>query len=245
MPKKPKLYVQPTSLTMQLFFLPFAGANLNSYLPLTTELRNDFDCQVIELPGHGSRFGEPLLETVDSMVTFCCNEIVRRRNDESWGLFGHSLGAVLAGFVCTSDTLQNDQPDWLVVTGRAAPGIDVSKTIRHLLPRYELIHDLINLGGLQSELIDHPELLDVVEPILRADFRAIETFQFTTVPRFKIPILVLGGTTDIIQKEQLEAWRSLTSAQSRVVMIEGSHFFLFEHSAEVVGLIQEMSNITT
>jgi surfactin synthase thioesterase subunit len=155
---------------MQLFFLPFAGANLNSYLPLTRELRNDFDCQVIELPGRGSRFGEPLLETVESMVTFCCNEILRRRNGESWGLFGHSLGAVLASFVCASDTLQNDQPDWMVVTGRAAPGINVSKTIRHLLPRNELINDLINLGGLQSELIDHPELLDVVEPILRADF---------------------------------------------------------------------------
>lgn len=229
---------------MQLFFLPFAGANLNSYLPLTRELRNDFDCQVIELPGHGSRFGEPLLETVESMVTFCCNEIVRRRNDESWALFGHSLGAVLVGFVCASDMLQNDQPDWMVVTGRAAPGIDVSQNIRHLLPRHELIQDLINLGGLQSELIDHPELLDVVEPILRADFRAIETFQFTTVPKFKIPMLVLGGTTDIIQEEQLEAWRWLTTAQSKVVMIDGGHFFLFEQPAEVVGLILEMGNIT-
>jgi surfactin synthase thioesterase subunit len=55
---------------------------------------------------------------------------------------------------------------------------------------------------------------------------------------------VLGGTTDIIQKDQLEAWRLLTCAQSKVVMIDGSHFFLFEHTAEVVGLIREMSNVT-
>jgi surfactin synthase thioesterase subunit len=57
-------------------------------------------------------------------------------------------------------------------------------------------------------------------------------------------MLVLGGTTDIIQKEQLEAWRWLTTAQSKVVMIDGGHFFLFEHTAEVVGLILEMGNIT-
>lgn len=228
---------------MQLFFLPFAGANLNSYQPITQILKYDFDCHVVELPGRGSRYSDPLLEQIELMVSYCSVEIRRKRNSEPWGLFGHSLGAVLATLVCDRDIIRTNPPEWIVLTGRAAPGISVSNTIRHLLSREELLNDLILMGGLQPELLNHPELLDLIEPILRADFRAIETFDFSTVPMLKVPILVLGGTKDCISEEQMKGWQRVTSAKCNIKMIQGGHFFIFQNVSEVVGLIREMSKL--
>lgn len=229
---------------MQLFFLPFAGANVNSYQPLTQFLNDDFDCQVIELPGRGSRFSEPLLEHMDSMVSFCVDEISKKRNGEPWGLFGHSLGAVLAMLSCDSDTLRGNPPEWIILSGRAAPGVSASSTVRHQLSRDALLKDLINMGGLQPELLDHPELIDLIVPIMRADFRAIETFDFATVPKLSVPLMVLGGTTDCISEDQLIVWQYFTTSICTVNMVQGGHFFIFQNGCEVVGLIREMSKLT-
>lgn len=229
---------------MQLFFLPFAGANVNSYRPITQILNKDFECHVVELPGHGSRYGEPLLECIESMVSFCSDEIRSRRNNEPWGIFGHSLGAVLASLVCDSDRFRSDSPEWIVLSGRAAPGISVSNTSRHQLSREDLLKDLKKMGGIQQELLNHPELLDLMVPILRTDLRAIETFDGTTVPKLKVPILVLGGINDCIREDQLQAWQCVTSEKCEVKMVEGGHFFIFENVSEVVCLIREMSKLT-
>lgn len=230
---------------MQLFMLPFAGANLNSYRPMTQYLHTDFDCHVIELPGRGSRFNEPLLEHIDSMITYCTDEIRKKRDNQPWGLFGHSLGAVLASLVCDTDTFRNDPPDWIVLSGRAAPGISVSDTVRHRLSREALLEDLTSMGGIQTEILNHPELIDLMEPVLRADLRAIETYDFPTVPRLKVPILVLGGTFDCILERQLHAWQGFTSDKCHVIMVQGGHFFIFQNTSEVAGLIREMSNLNT
>lgn len=229
---------------MQLHFLPFAGANLNSYNPITQILHKDFECHVVELPGHGSRYGETLLEDIESMVTYCSNEIKSRRNSEPWGIFGHSLGAVLASLICDSDRFRSDLPEWIVLSGRAAPGISVSNKIRHQLSQEDLLKDLTRMGGIQQELLNHPELLDLMVPILRADFRAIETFNGTAVPKLEVPVLVLGGTTDCIRKDQLQSWQCVTSEKCEVKMVEGGHFFIFENVSEVVCLIREMSKLT-
>lgn len=228
----------------QLFFLPFAGANLNSYNPITQILREDYECHVVELPGHGSRYGEPLLERIESMVSFCSDEIMSKRNDEPWGIFGHSLGAVLASLICDSDRFRIDSPEWIILSGRSGPGISVSNMIRHQLSREDLLKDVTKMGGIQQELLKHPELLDLMVPILRADFRAIETYDYTTVPQLHVPVLVLGGTTDSIREDQLKAWKSVTSDKCQVKMVEGGHFFILQNVSEVVSLIREMSKLT-
>lgn len=225
----------------QLFFLPFAGANINSYQPLMRACSDEFECTTIELPGRGSRFGGRLLESVNEMADFCVDRIAEKRNGDSWGIFGHSLGAVLATLVCSSTQFKNDLPDWMVLSGRAAPGINVSDTVRHKLSKSELFEDLKNLGGIEPEILNHQELIDLIEPILRADFKAIETFDFKAVPLLKVPILVLGGTEDCISKQQLDAWDSFTSNSSKTILLDGGHFFIFQHANTIVDLIRDMN----
>jgi len=225
----------------QLFFLPFAGANINSYQPLARALSVDYECVTIELPGRGSQFSKPLLESVPQMAHFCTSQISTKRNGESWGIFGHSLGAVLAILVSHSEIFEQDPPKWLVLSGRAAPGISVTNTIRHQLPKTELFEDLRQLGGIEPEILQHSELLDLVEPILRKDFKAIENFDFKAVPVLKVPILVLGGSQDCIEYLQLEAWSAFTQSSCRIEMLDGGHFFIFQHVNTIVDLIRDMN----
>lgn len=225
----------------QLFFLPFAGANINSYNPLMRALSNEYECTAIELPGRGSQFGVKLLETVPQMAEYCVTQISKKRNGASWGLFGHSLGAVLAALVGSSPKTSSDLPDWIVLSGRAAPGINVSKTVRHELTKNELFDDLRSLGGLEPEILDHPELLDLIEPILRADFKAIETFDFSTFPLLKVPILVLGGSQDCIELFQLKAWESFTTSTCKTVLLDGGHFFIYQQVNTIIELIRDMN----
>lgn len=227
----------------QLFFLPFAGAHLNSYKPITQELRMDYECHVVELPGHGSRYGEPLLECIESMVSFCFDEIMSKRNNKPWGVFGHSLGAVLASLVCNRSPFRRDAPEWIVLSGRAGPGISDCAILRHQLSREDLLKEVTKMGGIQQEIMSHPELVELMVPILRADFRAIETFDYTTFPHLNVPILVLGGTTDSIREDQLQAWESITSEKCEVKMVEGGHFFLFQNVSNVASFIREMSKL--
>jgi surfactin synthase thioesterase subunit len=223
----------------QLFFLPFAGASINSYLPLIRALAEDFECIPIELPGRGSQFGDQLLESVHDMAEFCIKRITEKRNEASWGIFGHSLGAVLATLVCGSEKVANDQPQWIILSGRAAPGIQVTHRLRHQLTKEDLFQDLKQLGGFDTELFNHPELLNLIEPVLRADFKAIETFDFNTVPMVKVPILVLGGSLDEIKKHQLDAWSESTHSTCETVILDGGHFFIFQHINTIAQIIRD------
>ena len=82
-----------------------------------------------------------------------------------------------------------------------------------------------------EELTDHPELVNLVLPILRADCVAHETYQYTEQPSFNFPIWVYGGMGDeTMERERLDAWSIHTSAECAVHMINGGHLFVDDKS---------------
>lgn len=217
----------------QLFLLPFAGANRNSYKPLIPYLEKSFDCIIIELPGRGARFNEALVFTIDEMVDDCTKEIFRQRNGSEWAIFGHSLGAFLTLFICNQKQFRNDKPSWIVASGRAAPNSNIPLKQRHLMATEALIQELDDLGGLPSQILNNKEMIGLIEPIVRADLRAIETYKYKETPVLDVPILVLGGSTDSINKNELYRWNTLTSQECEINEIDGGHFFILENPFEV------------
>src|ERR1019366_1340812 len=94
-----------------------------------------------------------------------------------YALFGHSMGATLA-YLCLLRIRRAGLPlpEALILSGKSAPTI-ASKDMRYLLPRAEFVAMLHNMGGCSPEILQEEELLDYFEPILRADFQAVETWQ--------------------------------------------------------------------
>jgi hypothetical protein len=56
--------------------------------------------------------------------------------------------------------------------------------------------ELRRLNGTPPEVLADAELLELVMPILRADFALVETYAYRAEPPLMCPITALGGTSD-------------------------------------------------
>ncbi len=100
---------------------------------------------------------------------------------------------------------------------------------KHKLPKQEFLNYLNELGGLQQEILECTELMDFLEPILRADFQAIETYTYQQSPsQFEIPITILYGLEEDLNYQDLLAWQQESSQPITIKSFPKGHFFIFE-----------------
>ncbi|MGO9606241.1 MAG: thioesterase II family protein [Candidatus Binataceae bacterium] len=91
----------------------------------------------------------------------------------------------------------------------------------------EFLAELRRLNGTPSELLDHKELMEIMLPLLRADFAMYENYAYSTEPPLNCPISVFGGLGDRrVNESDLEAWRGQTNRSFSLLMLPGDHFFL-------------------
>jgi len=84
-------------------------------------------------------------------------------------------------------------------------------------------------------LLEHPELMEMMLPILRADFSICDTYEYSQAAPLPCPISAFGGFQDAdVPRQNLEAWRVQTSSSFTLRMLPGKHFFL--HSNETLFL---------
>jgi medium-chain acyl-[acyl-carrier-protein] hydrolase len=123
---------------------------------------------------------------------------------------------------------QNEiSPVHLFVSGRRAPQIPDPKPPIHALPELEFIEELRRLNGTPEAVLENAELMQLLLPILRADFTVLETYVYTHQPPLDCPITVFGGLQDQeANPDELEAWREQTSASFSLQMFPGDHFFI-------------------
>jgi medium-chain acyl-[acyl-carrier-protein] hydrolase len=77
-------------------------------------------------------------------------------------------------------------------------------------------------------------------PILRADFRAAETYVAPNRPKLGIPIAAYGGLGDTdVSRGQLLAWADETTAGCTVRMFPGDHFFLSTAKDRVAAMLEQ------
>jgi medium-chain acyl-[acyl-carrier-protein] hydrolase len=90
-----------------------------------------------------------------------------------------------------------------------------------------LVEELRGYGGTPDELLQHRELMDLMLPIVRADFSIHESYTHTDGPPLAAPISAFGGLDDReVGREHLEAWGELTTGAFRLCMLPGDHFYL-------------------
>ncbi|MEV7144782.1 thioesterase II family protein [Streptomyces tauricus] len=217
---------------------PHAGGSASFYFPLGRTLGPAVEVLGVQYPGRQERRTEEMIDNVPGLV----DQIAGRMTawlDRPLVLFGHSMGAVLAFEVARR--LEHEAGTGLsalMVSGRRAPSIVRDDEDMHLRDDRELLAEVRSLGGTDGGFLEDDELVRMILPAIRTDYKAIETYRMLPGPRLRCPIRVLTGDADPkVHVDDVPAWSDETSGETLVHVYEGGHFYLAPHLAEISDLI--------
>src|SRR5262249_18199472 len=92
--------------------------------------------------------------------------------------------------------------------------------------------------GTPQQVFEHPELLELLLPTIRADFALADSYAYAPKPPLDGPIVALGGRVDaLVGVADLDAWHEYTTGHFARHLFEGDHFFLFTGSAAVARVL--------
>jgi medium-chain acyl-[acyl-carrier-protein] hydrolase len=151
--------------------------------------------------------------------------------DKPFAFFGHSMGALVSFELARYLRRQHGiAPAHLFVSGRSAPQMNIARQPLYDLPEPELVKELRSLNGTPPEVLEHPELMELVLPLVRADFAVCDTYLYQDEKPLDCPLSAYGGLQDAdVPRAHLENWGAQTTASFKVRMFPGNHFFLHSH----------------
>jgi len=200
----------------------------------------------VQLPGRGNRIREAPFRQMTPLVESLA-EGLSPYLEGPFAFFGHSLGAIV-GFELALKLQREGRrsPLHLFVSGRRAPNIPRQHPITYNLPDEGFVEELKRLNGTPKEVLEHSELMQLMLPVLKADFEISETYEHSGEPLRGCPITAFGGKQDEdVPQDFLEAWQEHTTGPFKHRMLPGDHFFL--HASEqllLAAINQELCRMT-
>jgi surfactin synthase thioesterase subunit len=162
--------------------------------------------------------------------------------DRPYAFFGHSMGAFLAFEVARRLEAENVRsPSHVIVSSRRAPHLSSSESLLHTLPDDAFVHEINRrYGGIPAEVAQHPDVLELLLPALRADITALETYRPLSGQPLRCPITALGGVDDPrVSGADLDAWRLQTVSQFETRLFPGGHFYLSDPRAGLFSTVSD------
>jgi surfactin synthase thioesterase subunit len=118
-------------------------------------------------------------------------------------------------------------PRAAILSAYAPPHLPPPLHAVDLLDDRQLASLLSDLGGLPAELTRWPTLHERALTTTRHDLRLCMTDEEEDTPELSCPIHVLGGSEDpLVSETDLHEWRSRTTADFSVQILQGGHFYL-------------------
>ena len=215
----------------RLYCFPYAGGGANVFRGWEQSLGPRIELAAVQLPGREWRRSEPALTRLEALAEHLADALAPRLEEqENFAFFGYSMGAALAfALVRRLRQLGLPLPQELVVAACRAPQLLRRAPPIYSLGDYEFLAAIKRFGGIPQAVLDEPDLLKLVLPVLRADFEVLGTFTYDEQAPLPLPITVYGGSHDPhASRAELAEWRAHTSAQFKLRLFSGSHFFINE-----------------
>jgi medium-chain acyl-[acyl-carrier-protein] hydrolase len=148
--------------------------------------------------------------------------------DGPFAFFGHSMGAIIAFELARYlRRAYGREPHALFASGRRAPHVPDTDPDTYDLPHDEFIEELRRIDGTPTEVLEHAELMELMIPLLRADFQLVQTYEYIEGDPLQCPIFAYGGLQDGEEtRELMSRWKEQTISRFKLHMLPGDHFFL-------------------
>ncbi|MCL8537187.1 thioesterase II family protein [Chryseobacterium gallinarum] len=212
---------------MKIIVFTHAGGNKYSY---NNFYKNYDRFIVIEYNGRGTRIDKPFVDNIYLLV----DEVYERVSSqdllsEDYIIYGHSLGALVGYLLCQKIMDKGgNYPKKLVLSGKKHFHRDNRKNIS-TLPDSEFWKEVTALGGIPDEMMNYPELIDFYIPILRNDFKLVESFQHKPQAKLTFPIDIFYGSEEACD-EDMQGWLDESTEKVTITKLTGNHFFIFKHT---------------
>ncbi|WP_316784288.1 thioesterase II family protein [Streptomyces sasae] len=242
-PEEPDLWLRrfhpSAEATSELVCFPHAGGSAAYWHPLSSVLSPGIEVSAVQYPGRHDRRREAPADDLCGLADRITEVLGRAARPRA--LLGHSMGASLAYEVAVRLAARGlGEPAVLVVSGRRAPS-RLRPAGDRLTDDAALVARMRALGGTESAFLDDEELLGLVLPTLRGDYRALASYAPTQGRPLSCPVLALAGDRDPeASVEDVRAWCRHTSGDFRLNVFTGGHFFLTDHTAALAGLVRTL-----
>lgn len=223
---------------VRVICFPHIGAGASVFTGWADRLPASVELCAVRFPARENRLDEPPIEDMPELLDTLCSVLAPLMRDR-FVLFGHCSGSVVAFELARRlRETGGPRPELLAVSGIEAPSVRSVASPFHLLPRDELFAKVAEFGGVAPEVLGDPDLMEMFEPVLRADYRLIERTGYVPGPPLDVPIVVVGGLHDLnVSYEAIAAWRWETSRSFSLYMYPTSHFVLDESSYLLADLL--------
>ncbi|MBW3569481.1 MAG: putative thioesterase [Gemmatimonadetes bacterium] len=212
---------------LRLFCFPYAGGGATIFSTWPRALPPEVEVVAVQPPGREARIAEPPYGDLAQLVEAMHPQLLPHL-DRPFAFYGHSNGGLMAFELArTLRRTGGPMPRHLFVGGRPAPQLQLEEEMIHALPHDEFLAALRRFAGTPEEILQNAEIMELIEPVVRADFSLGETYRWVPEPPLDLPISAYGGERDEeVTPEQVEAWREQTTRDFNFRMFPGDHFFI-------------------
>ncbi|MFJ9343587.1 thioesterase II family protein [Streptomyces sp. NPDC101733] len=225
----------------RLVCFPHAGGSATAYTQLARTLPADLDVLAVQYPGRQDRYREDSITSLPALVEAVTAELaleIAADPARPYALFGHSMGSLVA--YETARLLAErglPGPERLFLSGRGGP-TDRPHPPYHLFDDDQVLAEVRRLGGTDQSMLDNPDVLEMVMPALRADYRALGTYSRRGGEPIVTPITALIGDADpMVPVPDAGTWREHTSGDFDLKVFPGGHFYLFDQVGKVAAAV--------
>jgi medium-chain acyl-[acyl-carrier-protein] hydrolase len=213
-----------------------------SYYRWTKLLGNDIELAAVEYAGRGRKSKIKPYNSFSEAVDDIYNYVRSQVEDCAFALFGHSMGSWIAYEVGVRLEKESKKyPVHIFFSGRYPPHISNVEDRISNLPDRDFTDRIKEFGGMDRQVLDNKELMDLFLPIIRADLKILEEKEpVKNIWRFNCDITVFSGKEDKIMEYYMEEWKYYTCKKINFIEIDGDHFFLFQNSEDTVSAIREI-----
>src|SRR4030095_15294578 len=181
---------------LRLFCFPYAGGSAAVFRAWSRALAPHIEIGPVEPPGRGPRYREAALTSMDALVRVSADALLPLL-DKPFAFYRHSLRGIVAYEIARLlERSLGVGPAHLVVSASRAPHVANPNPRIHHLPDEQFLASLQRYNGIPRAVLDTPDLLALLLPMVRADLTLDERYVHTPGPGLPCPISAFGGAND-------------------------------------------------
>jgi surfactin synthase thioesterase subunit len=235
---------------LRLYLLHHAGGSHSTFRGWLPLLPEEWEVHLVVAPGRPRAARHPAVTDL-TIVSHALADHLAARADGPFALFGHSMGGLTA-FATALELQERGEtgPVWVGVSGHPGPfnAITRDDPPLYLLPPEELRDALIRLDGLPERILRDRLLWERVQPLMRADLQAAETYRPRRRPAvLHGPLSAYCGTRDpVADASDAANWAAHTTDFRGVRSFPGGHFYFQDAYPELVaGIVADLDAVLT